>query len=397
MASSLRHVSVLHLSRVADPHHSEGVQSDASNGFVVIKPCTAAEIAFYESAAQHQAFQSHMPTLIGTLTPSDQSAGALNATAAGEGQALLGNLATLPPPTHTAPNGASNSLGQHSHRSTPSLSKLPASKRTSWQPSGGRKINTGLAIVLENVAHGFTYPNILDIKLGARLWADDAPATKRQKLDDASRQTTSGSLGFRIAGMTVWKDTNQDIRPEDPPEKNIEIKGGYRRYTKDYGRTFNKENVKNAFIEWFGGVDANGKLKSHRSRLIIKRIARELESIEYVLENEESRMYSASILMVYEGDEKALENALQVEKTWDIKNQARNPRTEAINAAEDEDEDEEDDDEESDEPDPKIHDVRLIDFAHAQWTPGQGPDQNALQGVRSVSRILNELAEQNAG
>ena len=336
-----------------------------------------------------------MPTLIGTLTPSDQSAGALDAIAAVEGHALLPNLTTLPPPTHATSNGASNSLGHHSHRPTPSLSQLPASKRTSWQPSGGKKINTGLAIVLENVAHGFTHPNILDVKLGARLWADDAPATKRQKLDDASRQTTSGTLGFRIAGMTVWRDKIQDSRPGEPPETNVEIKGGYRRYTKDYGRTFNKENVKNGFLEWFGGVDDNGKLKSRRSRLIIKRIARELESIEFVLENEESRMYSASILMVYEGNEKALENALQVEKTWDIKNQARNPEAEPNNMAENEDED--DDDEQSDEPDPKVHDVRLIDFAHAQWTPGQGPDENALQGVRSVLRILNELAEQNAG
>jgi inositol-polyphosphate multikinase len=388
-------VSVPQLRIVADSRHSEGVQSESSNGFLVIKPCTAAEIAFYESATQHEAFQSHMPTLIGALTPSDQSAGALDAVPALEEYPSAAHLATVPPPAHAPSNGASNMPGQHSHRSTPSLSQLPVSKRTSWQPSGGKKINTGLAIVLENVAHGFTHPNILDVKLGVRLWADDAPAAKRQKLDDACRQTTSGSLGFRIAGMTVWKVTSEDSRPEEPPEKNVEIKNGYKRYNKRYGRTFTKENVKNGFKEYFGGANADGKFKSCRSKMIIRRIVRELENIVYVLENEESRMYSASILMVYEGDEQALERALQEEKIRDTEDQAQNPEVEPKQTAEDDD-DEEDDDE-SDEPDPKIHDVRLIDFAHAQWTPGQGPDENALKGVRSVLAILKELAEQNAG
>ena len=382
-------MSVPQLRIVADASHSEGVQSDASNGVLVIKPCTAAEIAFYESAAQHRAFQSHMPALIGTLKPSDQSAGALDALSALEGRVLSDPFATLAPPAYPPANGASNPLGHHSHRATPSLSQLPVSKRTSWKPSGGKKIDTGLAIVLENVAHGFTHPNILDIKLGARLWADDAPAAKRQKLDDASQQTTSASLGFRIAGMTIWTGTSEDNRIEELPDTDAEIKNGYIRYTKRYGWTFTKENIKIAFMKYFGGANADGKLRYRRTQLIIKRIARELENIAYVIENEESRMYSASVLMVYEGDDQALEKALQEEN---IEDPEQNPAAEPNSTAEDNN----DGDDESDEPDPKVHDVRLIDFAHAQWTPGQGPDENVLIGVRSVLKILNELAEQNA-
>lgn len=49
------------------------------------------------------------------------------------------------------------------------------------------------------------------------------------------------------------------------------------------------------------------------------------------------------------------------------------------------------DEEEEDDP-PKVHDLRLIDFAHASWTPGQGPDENVLMGVRSLIRLLDELA-----
>jgi hypothetical protein len=103
-------------------------------------------------------------------------------------------------------------------------------------------------------------------------------------------------------------------------------------------------------------------------------------------------MYSASILMVYEGDEQALEKALQEESASNTGNQAQNSEVEPQGIAEDDD-----DDEDEDQPEPKIHDVRLIDFAHAQWTPGQGPDENALQGVRSVLKILIELAEHHTG
>lgn len=386
-------MSVPQLRIVADSRLSEGVQSEASNGFLVIKPCTAAEIAFYESAAQHEAFQSHMPTLIGTLTPSEQTGSAFDALLATEGHPLPAHGAAVALPSHVPSNGASNVPSQHSHRSTPSQSQLPVSKRTSWQPSGGKKINTGLAIVLKNVAHGFKHPSILDVKLGARLWADDAPAAKRQKLDDASRQTTSGSLGFRIAGMSVWKGAGGHSTAEELLEKNVEVRNGYKRYDKHYGRSFTQENVKDGFIEYFGGVNADGKLKSHRSGLIIKQIIRELESIIYVLENEESRMYSASILMVYEGDEQALERALQAENLRDTKDQAPNREAKPDSSAEDDDDDDGDED---DEPEPQIHDVRLIDFAHAQWTPGQGPDKNALRGVQSILEILSALAEQNA-
>jgi 1D-myo-inositol-tetrakisphosphate 5-kinase/inositol-polyphosphate multikinase len=41
---------------------------------------------------------------------------------------------------------------------------------------------------------------------------------------------------------------------------------------------------------------------------------------------------------------------------------------------------------------PKLFSVKLIDFAHATWTPGQGPDENSLKGVRSLIRIFEELA-----
>src|ERR1700743_3592671 len=56
--------------RVADEtffYRSEGVLSDPE-GLLVVKPCTQAEVSFYESAvAQHPSFVQYMPTFMGTL------------------------------------------------------------------------------------------------------------------------------------------------------------------------------------------------------------------------------------------------------------------------------------------------------------------------------------------
>ncbi len=338
-----------------------------------------------------------MPTYYGKLTlNAGQSANTLVPEVALNNHGLSGNQAVEQPPTTLLTNGLMSPISPHpSAQSSAPAYQSVASKRTSWKPSGGKKIDTGLAIVLENVAHGFTQPNILDVKLGARLWADDAPTSKRLKLDESSRQTTSGNLGFRIAGMTVWKGTSEESTRDKPSTKDYEMKNGYRRYEKTYGRILTQTTVKSGFLEYLGGIDANGKLKSRHSKLISKRIARELRSIKWVLENEESRMYSASILMVYEGDEQALETALHEEElqgTREAEEQERNDVSIPEEIAED------DDDDDVDEVvAPKIYDVRLIDFAHAQWTPGQGRDENALRGVRSVLTIFNEIAKQDAG
>ena len=57
---------------------------------------------------------------------------------------------------------------------------------------------------------------------------------------------------------------------------------------------------------------------------------------------------------------------------------------------------EDDEEEESEAPKPKLAAAKLIDFAHANWVPGQGPDKNSLQGVVSAADILKRIAEELA-
>jgi 1D-myo-inositol-tetrakisphosphate 5-kinase/inositol-polyphosphate multikinase len=36
----------------------------------------------------------------------------------------------------------------------------------------------------------------------------------------------------------------------------------------------------------------------------------------------------------------------------------------------------------------------MIDFAHATWHPGQGPDENAIRGMMNTNKILESLLKQ---
>ncbi|KAI9770528.1 MAG: hypothetical protein M1840_003118 [Geoglossum simile] len=323
----------------------DGVLSDAS-GSVVVKPCTTAEVAFYESAPSHPQFAVYMPTYMGTLKISsaasaDEAAAGLEASAIASSQSIA-SAAALGTASSLAPNDPG--------------------------PMKGKKLETGLSIVLENIASPFKKPNILDVKLGAQLWDDSASPQKRERLDKVAAETTSKSLGFRIAGMKVWQGEG---KRNDP----LVDATGYRVYDKLYGRKFSADMVIEGFREFLfvptAGVDED------LGRAITSLFLKQVEGIQKALEAQESRMYSASILFVYEGDAEALKKALEADAS-------RAPSSVPA------DRDGQSDDEGEDKS--KAYAVKLIDFAHATWTPGQGPDENALQGVRSTAKILGDLA-----
>lgn len=93
-------------------------------------------------------------------------------------------------------------------------------------------------------------------------------------------------------------------------------------------------------------------------------------------------MFSASLLFVFEGDGGALRDAME--------EASRSPPPIAAETHGNGEDSEEDEDELAG---PKIYSVKVIDFAHAEWTPGGGPDENSLVGVRSVADILGKLSE----
>jgi 1D-myo-inositol-tetrakisphosphate 5-kinase/inositol-polyphosphate multikinase len=55
---------------------------------------------------------------------------------------------------------------------------------------------------------------------------------------------------------------------------------------------------------------------------------------------------------------------------------------------------EEDEDEDSENEENQVHPlyiVKLIDFARSKYTPGEGPDENSLTGIRNLIDIYQKL------
>ncbi|THX16286.1 SAICAR synthase-like protein [Aureobasidium pullulans] len=343
--------SLVAFDNVAAGH--DGVMSDAS-GSLIIKPCVAAEVDFYEVCnAEHLDFAQLMPTFMGSLQR-------------GQSKELQGHLTAASGPGGSGAIVLPAALDKEKEEN--SINSAEAKN-----PLRGKRLETEVAIVLENVLAGFKKPNFVDVKLGSRLWADDAPLAKRAKLDEVASQTTSGSLGFRIAGMKIWQ-----------PEGS----GEYKVFDKLYGRQLTSENVKDAFSALVGldqKTEAPGVVKE-----VITNLEEAVGSIEHIIASQESRMYSASLLFVYEGDPHARKEAIDaaVAQTAQDHADASVDKAQAKTGQGDEEDDEEDEDDEH--TGPKLFDIKMIDFAHASWTPGQGPDENMLAGIRSQYRDDDE-------
>lgn len=306
----------------------DGVLSDES-GEMLIKPCTEHEIAFYQESLQHHPkFYELMPLFMGTLQ--------------------LGAPANVP--DVTAP-------------SEPHAGDLTQDQKDK-QLLHGQKIATETAIVLENLEHGFKKPNVLDLKLGALLYdPEQTKPEKAERLDKVAAETTSGSINYRIAGMKVWNGKDYDV------------------YDKFYGRKFNADNVKDGFATFFSSLAAASRPDDARE--LLETILAEITKARHSLERSESRMYSASVLIVYEGDADALDTLMgNPPKTPRVDERAPT-NFEIKKSKEEEDEDEE-------QP-PVTHRVKMIDFAHAAWTPGKGRDENVIKGLKNIEDQMDVL------
>lgn len=302
----------------------DGVLSDES-GEMLIKPCVQKEIDFYqETLTSHPDFAELMPTFMGTLS--------------------LGSPAQVPDAT---------------------AQSLLSQEQKDHDLLHGAKIATETAIVLENLESGFKCPNVLDIKLGARLYADDTAPEKAARLDKVASETTSGSLNFRIAGMKVWNGSSFDS------------------YDKFYGRQFTADDVSQGFETFFKSLFNQG-VRVEDAAQLLETILAEITKARHILEKTESRMYSASVLIVYEGDADALDTLMGGEpKTPRIDERA--PTARELAKSEEEEEEEEEGGL------PTGFKVKLIDFAHAQWTPGQGKDENVITGLKNVEKQMDAL------
>lgn len=345
------------------------------DGKLFVKPCVQAEIDFYESAQRDHPEVAHiMPVFMGTLMLTDSSDQRIGDTVAGV-ISDAGNVTTHPDEIAAA-------VTEQVARAT-GAEKVVNGGPVEWIPTKGGKIRTDKAVVLENLAHGFTKPNILDIKLGVRLWADDAPEKKKIKFTKVSAETTHRDFGFRIAGMRVYKGSDDASRLDD---------FGYMVYDKDYGRTtVNDENLVSEMRRFV--INPASDIDQDLSEAICTAFTAGIEHIEDVLTRHETRMFSASLLFIYEGDGPTLREAIEVNNVA-VETVERARTTKRIDSGIVMEEGDEDEDElaEMVEGLPPTFAVKVIDFAHASWADGMGPDENMLKGVRSVRKIFKGFA-----
>ncbi|KXX72984.1 Inositol polyphosphate multikinase [Madurella mycetomatis] len=402
----------------------EGTLCDP-DGELFIKPCVQQEIDFYETAfKEHPNFAELMPVYLGTLSLNDMT-----------------DVSSVNEQLPVVADHMSQGMKEEAIRIAKAAAAEAAAEATTgdpppsdgvtWKPNNNKRIATNKSVVLENAAYGFKRPNILDAKLGRRLWADDAPLEKKQRFDKISKTTTNGSHGFRIAGMRVYKgsDNAEELDSE-----------GYKIYGKDHGMLeVNKDNVVREIGKFIFNERAG--IDEDLGKAIAQAFLDDLRRVEQVLSSEETRMYSASLLFTFEGDGEALRAAIEKAtpssasseqdkdkrhgrdiaapistnrvdsgivvdddgeivltqgKDASIRNQLFSGAIEGdvkvLELAGNISVDGEDDEEEFSDL-PRIYSLKLIDFAHAEWVPGQGPDENSLLGVRSLIKIFEELCQ----
>ncbi|KAJ2969783.1 hypothetical protein NUW58_g9897 [Xylaria curta] len=415
----------------------DGTMCDAG-GELFVKPCTQSEVDFYESAKFHPAFAELMPVFCGSLALLNTT------TAASIHQQLPGLIDQAEIPkglkdelkSHLDP-GVAPAAAQKSNAQEPLTSDAPSKEEfaTENKKTEARTgaIKTDRAIALLNASYGFKKPNIMDTKMGQQLWSKDASQEKKERFDKITESTTHKNFGFRIAGMQVYKGTRPTYRTsngDEVPSTNAEgpNEEGFMTYNKFWGRDdVNDSNLVES-LKLFIFNEAVG-IDEDLGKLVAGLFARDLRRVEEVLQNEESRMYSSSLLFVFEGDGVALRAAIEEAKAEEAElerakaeivtsvNKRSAPRAVSTNLRVDSGigmDDEElkfvtesvafdyeagegsgDDDEDFDEMSsfPHIYTLKMIDFAHADWTPGLGPDEAVLLGVRSLADIFEKLSD----
>jgi len=156
-------------------------------------------------------------------------------------------------------------------------------------------------------------------------------------------------------------------------------------YGKAYGRSFTADTVNEAFREFFFGSAEEKPTAGSARHVVVQLCEAVIGQIQEILTRHESRMISSSLLLIFEGDAETLEMCVAAAE------RQQDGLASTSDAENEEDDGVDEDDDEDPLPEGAICRVRIIDFAHASWTPGQGPDENMLQGVRNVQKILRTM------
>lgn len=318
-------------------------------GMVFIKPSTEQEIQFY---TQIQAMES--------------SAGD------DDNEEALYLTDFLPAFMGTLQHGISEQVEQ-SQQVTDELRQMHMSQSQSQTASD---IDPSIPyLVLENLLYPYKHPSIIDIKLGSVLHDENSSNEKRERLQRVSEETTSGSLHYRVCGMKLYGDKVPDLSKFDNADGHVTCANGYVTFDKWFGRALTKETVLDNFTLFF----MYNRLSHEQQQSVVQNIVVKLQLLYNTLIDQELRIRSGSLLFIYENDV----------SRWEAE-------TTFAQTAEDDYHDDDDDDEEDEDYDTHpgpLSQLNMIDFAHAKFTPGQGPDDDILDGIHNLITALETLLQ----
>lgn len=233
-------------------------------------------------------------------------------------------------------------------------------------------------LILNNCLHGFSQPSIMDIKLGSILYDSNANADKVERMKKVSQQTTSGTLSFRIAGMKIKDHFNKLPGPIKGINMDEACKtdNGYLFFTKYFGRKLTKDTIQEGLRIFF----RYNNLPKNVQDLMIENFFARLQILYNCLLDEEIRVVSGSLLFIFEND-------INRWKTNDYQDQIVLPPL----IMESDGDDEEDEIELQDDSDTPLSTLKFIDFAHAEYVPGKGYDEEIVSGIENLFKIIEHI------
>eukprot|EP01132_Coremiostelium_polycephalum_P002060 gene2060-2540_t len=183
---------------------------------------------------------------------------------------LISSNNSLPTTSNNTIISTSSSSSSLSSSTSTTKSSKELKKILSKHPIGTKK----RYIVLEDLTKGYNKPCIVDIKVGTR-----------QKGVICS-STTSTSLGIRVCGMKIFK-----------PDIGTIV------YDRFYGRSLNPKTLESSLFQYFN----NNRNDQYPSQInLVENIINKLKNIKNIISNSDEpfpfKIYSSSLLIVYEGD-----------------------------------------------------------------------------------------------
>ena len=221
-------------------------------------------------------------------------------------------------------------------------------------------------LVLENLTLDFEKPCVLDLKMGTRMYGDFATEAKRKSQRKKSKKSTSGNLGIRFCGSQRFSLTNNSFEMFD----------------KYIGRRADQTQLKNLLEKFFtnGGVLRKDVIKN-----VLEKVCELKKSL---LDLDEYRFYSSSLLIIYEGllemspaDFSGTENSMDCENFMEMESSG----FEEVKVKESN----------------STVKMKMIDFAnvsfpslHRDQVMHEGPDRGFMMGLDSLYEILESLLEE---